>query len=129
MNSQDTGMKKLLVVEDDFFIRDIYVIQGKLMNFDIETAVDGEEAIEKIKSIRPDMVLLDLMLPKVDGIGVLKTIKSDPTYADIKFIISTNVDDSTMKAEAKKLGALDYLLKINYLPQTTLEKIQQYLAD
>jgi DNA-binding response OmpR family regulator len=121
--------KKLLIVEDDFYIRDLYTLHAKLMNFDFTTAVDGEDALEKIKSIKPDLVLLDLMLPKIDGLGVLRMIKADPTYAEVKFIITTNVDNQTTKEEAKRLGALDYLLKINNLPQATLTIAQTYLTS
>lgn len=123
----DVVSKKLLIVEDDFYIRDIYTLHAKLMNFDYATAIDGEDAVEKIKSIKPDLVLLDLMLPKIDGMGVLRMIKADPTYADIKFIITTNVDNRETEQEARRLGALDYLLKINNQPQTTLTIAQSYL--
>lgn len=119
--------KKLLIVEDDFYIRDLYTLHAKLMNFDFTTAVDGEDAVEKIKSLKPDLVLLDLMLPKIDGMGVLRLIKADPSFSDIKFIITTNVDNRETEEEARKLGALDYLLKINNQPQTTLTIAQNYL--
>ena len=126
----DVGAKKkLLIVEDDFYIRDLYTLHAKLMNFDYTTAVDGEDAIEKIKSIKPDMVLLDLMLPKIDGLGVLRMIKADPAYSDVKFVITTNVDNKDTEEEARKLGALDYLLKINNMPQATLTIVQNYLSS
>lgn len=128
MDSQAPTKKKLLVVEDDFYIRDIYTIQGKLMDFDVLTAIDGEEALGKIKSQGLDIVLLDLMLPKVDGITVLKTVKSDPSYANLKFIITTNLDDNTMREEVKKLGAVEYLLKMNYTPRKVLEITKQYTS-
>lgn len=128
MDSQAPTKKKLLVVEDDFYIRDIYTIQGKLMDFDVLTAIDGEEALDKIKSQGLDIVLLDLMLPKVDGITVLKTVKSDPFYANLKFIITTNLDDNTMREEVKKLGAVEYLLKMNYTPRKVLEITKQYTS-
>ena len=104
----DVASKKLLIVEDDFYIRDIYTLHAKLMNFDYTTAIDGEDAVEKIKSIKPDLVLLDLMLPKIDGMGVLRMIKADPTYSDIKFIITTNVDNKETEQEARRLGAVSY---------------------
>lgn len=127
MDSHVAQKKKLLIVEDDFYIRDIYTIQGKLMDFDIITAIDGEEAIEKIKSQMLDIVLLDLMLPKVDGMTVLKTVKSDPTFASLKFIVTTNLDDSNVRDEVKRLGAVEYLLKMNYTPRKVLEITKQYI--
>lgn len=119
--------KKVLVAEDDFYIRDLYVIQGKLMNFEIITAGDGEETIEKIKSSLPHIVILDLMLPKADGLTVLKTVKSNPDLGHIKFLIATNLEDSRTEEEAKKLGALDYLLKVNYSPHMILEQALKYI--
>lgn len=127
MNSPTAQKKKLLIVEDDFYIRDIYSIQGKLMDFDILTAIDGEEAIKKIKSQLLDIVLLDLMLPKIDGITVLKTVKSDPAFATLKFIVTTNLDDNAVKEQVLKLGAVEYLLKMNYTPRKVLEITKQHI--
>lgn len=125
----DNPKKKLLLVEDDFYIRDVYSLHAKLMDFDFITAIDGEDAIEKIRSSKPDIVLLDLMLPKIDGMGVLRQIKADPSFSEVKFIITTNVDDRVTEEEARKLGAVDYLLKINSKPQTTLQIVQEYLKS
>jgi CheY-like chemotaxis protein len=121
--------KKVLIVEDDFYIRDLYLIHAKLMNLDIITAIDGEEALQKIRNHKPAVVLLDLMLPKIDGMNVLKMIRSDPSFNDIKFIITTNVEDSATEQAARDLGAIEYLLKINSMPQDTLEIAQKHLEN
>ena len=125
--SLGTSGKKILVAEDDFYIRDLYVIQGKLMNFEIITAGDGEEALVKIQSSLPHIVILDLMLPKADGLTVLKTVKSNPELSTVKFLIATNLEDSHTEEEAKKLGALEYLLKVNYSPRMILEQALKYV--
>lgn len=119
--------KKILIVEDDFYIRDLYSIQAKLMNYEVITAADGEEAIANIRSHQPDLVLLDLMLPKVDGMTVLKTIKADPACANVKFIITTNLEDASTEQAAKKLGALEFILKLNNPPLTVLEIAKKHL--
>lgn len=129
MNPPGGQKNKLLIVEDDFYVRDTYVLHGKLMSFDIITAVDGEEALDKIRSNPLDIVLLDLMLPKIDGMSVLRTVKADPQYAALKFIMLTNLDDNTIKAEAKQLGALDYLIKMEYPPREVLEITRKYLEQ
>lgn len=121
------GKKIILVVEDDMYVRDIYLIQGKILGIDTPTAIDGSEAITKIKTLKPNLVLLDLMLPKVDGMTVLKTIKADPLHAGTQFIITTNLDDTTTEDEAKKLGVLHYLLKTDYTPLKVLEVAKKYL--
>ena len=127
MNPSTPQKNKLLIVEDDFYIRDTYTIQARLMNFDIMTAVDGEEALDKIKTKTIDIMLLDLMLPKIDGMSILKMVKSDPLYSALKIIVISNMDDLSLKEEAKKLGALEYLLKIQYPPREVLEITQKYL--
>lgn len=123
-----TPPKKILVVEDDFYIRDLYKLQGQLMNYEVVTAADGEEGIEKIKSHHPDLILLDLMMPKVDGMTVLRTIKSDPAYANMKFIITTNMEDSVTEGAAKQLGVLEYVLKINNTPQAIMELVKKHIG-
>jgi len=127
MNPPEAKKHKLLIVEDDFYVRDTYVLHGKLMEFDVITAVDGEEALEKIRSIELDIVLLDMMLPKIDGMSVLRTVKADPQYAALKIIVITNLDDMKVKEEAKQLGALDFLLKMEYPPHEMLEITKKYL--
>ncbi len=123
-----TPQKKILVVEDDFYIRDLYKLQGQLMNYEVFTAADGEEGIEKIKSHRPDIILLDLMMPKVDGMTVLRTIRSDPAFANMKFIITTNMEDSITESAAKQLGVLEYVLKINNTPQAIMELVKKHIG-
>ena len=114
-------------MEDDFFIRDIYEIAARSAGYDVTSAVDGEEAISKIKSLSPDLVLLDLMLPKVDGISVIKATRADPKTKDIPIVVITNLEDSTKEQEARNAGANDYLLKIKNTPNQVLEKIKQYI--
>ena len=118
--------KKILIVEDDFYIRDIYELQAKHEGYDVMTAADGEEALKKVRSELPDLVLLDLMLPKVDGMTVLKTIKQDPQLQKIPCVVLTNLEDSTKEQEALSLGAAAYLLKIKYTPGSAIETLKKY---
>lgn len=129
MNTISVGAnkKKILIAEDDYYVRDLYVIQGKLMDFEVLTVGDGEEAISKIPSALPHIVILDIMLPKANGLTVLKTIKSNPSLAAVKFLIATNLEDPNTEEEAKKLGALEYLLKVNYSPRMILEQALKYI--
>ena len=120
------GKKKILIVEDDFYIREIYQMEAKLQGYNVVTAADGREAIEKVRTERPDLVLLDLMLPEVDGITVLKTIKSDSQLKHIPCVILTNLEDETKKQEAKDAGASDYILKVQGTPQSVIGSLNKY---
>lgn len=119
--------KKILVIEDDKFLREL--ISQKLMKegYDIVEAVDGEKGIEAIKSEKPDLVLLDLILPEVDGFGVLAKVKEDSTLAQIPIIILSNLGQKDDIEKGLKLGAVDYLIKAHFTPNEIVEKIKTVL--
>lgn len=120
--------KKILILEDDFFIRDLYEMQAKKAGYDVITASDGEEGIQKTKAEKPNLILIDLMLPKIDGISIIKAIKTDPTLANIPCILVTNLEDSAKEKEAAAAGAAAYLLKIKNTPTKVIEVIKQYIG-
>ena len=119
--------KKILIIEDDFFIRDLYQLQAKKSGFEVITAVDGEEGVKKARSESPDLLLIDLMLPSLDWISIIKTLKADPKFKDIPCIIVTNFEGSGKDKEAKDAGAADYLLKIKNTPEKVIEAAKKYL--
>ena len=121
--------RKLLIVEDDFFIREIYQLQAHRDQYLTILAGDGEEGLNKIRNERPDSVLLDLMLPKIDGFTVLKTVKSDPYISDIPILILTNLENSHIEEQARALGAVDYLFKIHTTPVNVIKVVKQYFAQ
>jgi DNA-binding response OmpR family regulator len=103
--------KKILIVEDEDRIRQVIkiIIRGNLV--DVDEAADGKVALEKIKSSKYDMVILDLMIPEIDGMGVLQTIRSDETTKDIPVVIvSAKTRDSEILAGMKE-GANFYITK------------------
>jgi CheY-like chemotaxis protein len=121
--------KKLLIVEDDFFIRNVYEVQARSEQYITILAGDGEEGLQKMRNERPDFVLLDLMLPKIDGFTVLKTVKNDPFLSDIPIMILTNLENSHIEEQARALGAVDYLFKIHTTPVNVLKVVKQYFAN
>lgn len=121
--------KKILIVEDDFFIRDLYEIQARKSGYEVITATDGQEALTKVKDETPDLVILDIMLPKMDGISVLKAIKMDGHLSKIPCILVTNLEDSLKEREAKQEGAAAYFLKIKTTPQQLIDSLAQYIVD
>lgn len=117
-------VKKILIVEDDKFLREL--ISQKLLkeNFDIIEAIDGEEGVKKAKEDKPDLVLLDLILPGIDGFEVLSRIKMDPALAKTPVIILSNLGQREDVEKALKLGAIDYLIKAHFTPGEIIEKIK-----
>jgi len=119
--------KKILIVEDDKFLREL--ISQKLLKegFDIAEAVDGEEGVKKVKEEKPDLVLLDLILPGVDGFEVLSKIKEDPTTSLTPVIILSNLGQKEDIERGLKMGAVDYLIKAHFTPGEIVDKIRTIL--
>ena len=121
-------MSKILIVEDDTNLLKLYQEIFTKENFEVETADDGEQAIKKSKEFLPDVVLLDLMLPVVDGFGVLKEIKADPLTKDIKVIVFTNLDSQIQKEKTLTLGAAKYVVKATDSPGNILEEVKALIS-
>lgn len=119
--------KKILIVEDDKFLRELIVRKLLKEGFDIAEAVDGEEGIKKAKEEKPDLVLLDLILPGADGFEVLSKIKEDPTTAPTPVIILSNLGQKEDIERGLKMGAVDYLIKAHFTPGEIIDKIRTVL--
>lgn len=120
--------KTILIVEDDKFLRDL--MNQKLLRegFNTEEAVDGEQGVQKIKETNPDLVLLDLILPGMDGFEVLAKIKEDPALASIPVIVLSNLGQKDDIEKGLQLGAKDYLIKAHFTPGEVIEKIKNILG-
>jgi len=116
---------KILLIEDDKFLSDIYVTKFAKLGYKIDTAYDGEEGIKKIKKEKPDIVLLDIRLPIKDGFGVLKEAKADEKIKDIPIILLTNLGQKEDIEKGLKLGAVDYLIKAQFTPQEVVDRIKK----
>lgn len=119
--------KTILIIEDDKFLREL--IARKLTNedFEVSEAVDGEEGIKKIKEEKPDLVLLDLILPGIDGFEVLSQTKKEPTLVSIPVIILSNLGQKDDVEKGLKMGAVDYLIKAHFTPGEIIDKIKAAL--
>ena len=120
-------MKSILLVEDDPFLADIYTTKLKESGFSVEIAKDGEEALSKIKGKLPPVVILDIVLPQIDGWEILKKIKEDPKSKNLKVIIFSNLGQKSEVEKGLKLGATKYLIKAHYTPSQVVEEIKQVL--
>lgn len=116
---------KLLVVDDDEYIRELYEEILKDAGFAVETAVDGEQGLQKIKKGSYDLVLLDVMMPKRDGIEVLRELHTEKSATRV--ILLTNLAHDPVMKEGLSLGALAYLIKADMTPDQLLAKVRSFL--
>ncbi len=122
-------MKKILFVEDEEVLQKTFGEVLKQEGYEIINALDGEEGWNLITKIKPDLVLLDLMLPKINGFEVLTKIKQSPDTKGIPVIILTNLEKTGDVEKALRLGATTYLVKTQYTLEELLEKIKKTLGE
>lgn len=119
--------KVVLLAEDNDFIRNMYQLKLSKADLEVIEASDGKMALEQINQHKPDIVLLDLMMPNVGGIEVLKSLKKQGVVPKLPVIVLTNIMDPQTIAEAKELGAKDYIVKTDLTPTQVLEKLSPFL--
>jgi DNA-binding response OmpR family regulator len=120
--------KKILIIEDDKFLRELMTRKLLSLEYEVVSAADGEEGLQKIKSEKPDIVLLDLILPGINGFDVLAKAKKDPQIAKIPIIILSNLGQSEDIEKGLKLGAQDFLVKAHFTPQEIVNKLKSILG-
>ncbi|MDP3697520.1 MAG: response regulator [Candidatus Taylorbacteria bacterium] len=126
----DDLKKTILLVDDDPLINRMYQVKLSEDGYNVEIAANGEEALIKARKHKPDLILLDLMMPKMNGIEALKELKKDETTKNIKIIILTNLEDKEGNLEkAKEMGALDYLIKAETDLKVLSEKVKVVLGN
>jgi DNA-binding response OmpR family regulator len=119
--------KKILIVEDDKFLRELIVRKLTNENYEVVEAVDGEQGLQKTKETKPDLVLLDLILPGIDGFEVLAQKKEDPFIASIPVIVLSNLGQKEDVDKGLSLGATDYLIKAHFTPGEIIEKVRNII--
>jgi|SRR3989304_2807681 len=119
--------KLILVVEDDKFIARAYKDGLERFGYMVEAAYDGYEALDKIKLTTPDLVLLDLIIPGLDGFGVLEQIRKMQEMKDVPVLVLSNLSQDSDVHKAKDLGATDYMTKATFSMKEVLEKVKGYL--
>jgi len=121
--------KVILIADDDLTLLEMYEERLKAEGCIIVTAKDGEEALEKVSESKPDLILLDIMMPKISGFEVLENLKKDPETSTIPVIILTALGDGAKRNYGMELGAADYIVKAETLPIDVIEKIRRALAN
>ena len=118
---------KILLVEDEIEIAEMYKEKFEESGFKMVLAFDAKQGMEKAKKEKPDLILLDILLPTENGISFLARMRKDPEIGDTAVIALSNYDEPRTKQEAFDLKVKDYLLKTDYTPKTLVEKIRKYL--
>ena len=121
-------MSKILVVEDDELISGMYQSIFTFDKYEVELARDGEEALKKVHEFKPTLVLLDIMMPKMNGLEVLDRLKADPETKDIPVVMLTNLDGKQDAETALAKGAVKYIVKSDYNPKQISEMVKEILA-
>ena len=121
-------MAKIVVAEDDKLISSSLCDALKTEGHEPTAAYDGQEALAKIIEVMPDIVLLDIMMPKMDGIAVLHEVRGNPTTAGIPVVVLTNIGDVETISKIVEAGAADYLLKSDQSVDDIIKKVKDVLA-
>ncbi|MBT4857421.1 response regulator [Candidatus Uhrbacteria bacterium] len=122
----EDSKKYVLIVEDDKFLANIYNTKLDKEGFVAEVAENGEIGLELMRSRKPVLVLLDIIMPKLDGFGVLDAMREDDELKDIPVIMLTNLGQVTDVDRAKTLGVVDYIVKSDTTLETVIKKIREY---
>ena len=125
----NSNNKRVLIVEDDFFVRDLYNRELSREGFEVSAAEDGAEGLLKAIEEKPDLILLDIMLPKMSGLDVLKTLKEKEETKEIPVVLLTNLGQDSVIREGFTLGAIGYLIKAAYTPTQIIEEVKKFLRE
>ncbi|MBU1164709.1 response regulator [Patescibacteria group bacterium] len=120
-------MAKVLLIEDDPTLVDMYKLKFTEQKFELVVTEKGGEGLELAKKEKFDIILLDIMLPEIDGFSILKELKASPDTKDIPVILLTNLAQETDKEKGIKMGAVDYLVKANHTPTQVVDKVRKIL--
>jgi len=121
----DADDVRVLIVEDDVSVAQMYRLKLELDGYTVDVAGDGLVALEKARTTHPDIIFLDIRIPKLDGLGVLEALREDVATAPIPVVILSNWNEKELVERGVKLGALDHLIK----SQTTPARLSQRLKD
>lgn len=124
-----TKQNKILLVEDDDALASVYETRLQAEGFDLKRVANGEEALAAALAYKPDLVLLDVMMPKVSGFDVLDILRNTPETADVKVIMLTALSQDSDRERAESMGVNDYLVKSQVVISDVVDKIRQHLSS
>lgn len=118
---------KILLIEDDSFLLKMYATKFEMEKFNVLLASDGETGVKIAKGENPDIILLDIMMPKMNGFDVLKILKKDESTKRIPVILLTNLNQKDDIEKGISMGAVDYLVKAHFMPSEVVKKVTDIL--
>jgi len=118
---------KILLVEDDSFLASVYATKFELEGFSVFHAPDGEAGLEMAAKMQPSIILLDILMPKMDGFEMLHRLKMDPKLVNIPVVMLTNLGQKEDVERCLKEGAVDYLIKAHFVPGEAVKKVMKVL--
>jgi two-component system alkaline phosphatase synthesis response regulator PhoP len=119
--------KKILLVEDEVVLGEMYKDKFSQAGFEVVLVPSAEDGLEAVLREKPDLIVLDILLPRDNGIIFLTKMRKNPKISSIPVVAFSNYDDPETKKEAFRLGVKDYLIKTSYTPQQIIEEIKNYL--
>ena len=122
-------MAKILFIEDDPLIIKIYSTRLKSDGHEIFSAENGEEGLKLAFEKKPDVIVLDVMMPRIDGFGVLETLRKDAYFADKPILMYSNLNNEEEIVRAKQMKVTEFIVKANLSPTQMVEKIKQYIPQ
>jgi two-component system phosphate regulon response regulator PhoB len=125
--TEPTHLKRILLVEDDDALANVYLTRLQAEGFDTRRVQNGEDALAEALNYKPDLVLLDAMMPKVSGFDVLDILRNTPETANLKIIMLTALSQESDKERADSLGVDDYLVKSQVVIADVVERIKHHL--
>jgi DNA-binding response OmpR family regulator len=120
---------KLLIIDDDPFILEMYVLKFKEEGFIVETAKEGKEGLRKIREMKPDLVFLDVVMPMLDGLEMLRELRKNKETQNMKIVLLTNLGQKDDVERGMKLGADDYIIKAHFTPSEVVAKARSILSS
>lgn len=120
---------KILLVEDDSAIQEMYQLKFSQEGNTVLVARDGEEGLQLAQSEQPNVILLDVIMPKLDGFAVLEKLRNNPVTKDIPVVMLSNLGQQADVEKGKAMGAADYIIKASLTPSQVYDKISTYIRD
>jgi len=120
-------MKKILVVEDDTYLANAYRVKLGKAGFEVKNAFDGDEALSLLQTFIPDLILLDIVMPKKDGFATLQEIKSNEKWKNIPIILVSNLGQKEDREKGMKLGASEFFIKTDFTLNDLIQKIDSMI--
>lgn len=124
-----TDTKKVLIVDDDEFLLDMYVIKFKEAGYQVEIAQNGQEAVDIARKFQPDAILLDVVMPKVDGFNALRTMRNEKVAPGAYIFMLSNLGQKEDTERGLALGAVDYIVKAHFTPSEVVRRVEAVMNN